>query len=196
MRFAATKEALRREMRERLASLSSSQVRVRSAAVRERLSVLPEFVSANWLLVYVSKGHEIDTHGLIQQLLAIGKHACVPKFDEATQCYVASELRDFAAELEQGRFGILEPRQGAVRLVSADKLDAMLVPGLAFDGKGNRIGRGMGFFDRLLREAPGIKIALAYDFQVLNKVPADAHDVCVDFIVTEKQVVPCKRTNQ
>ena len=190
------KQELRNQMRERLASLSSSQVRVRSAAVWERLSVLSEFVSGTWLLVYVSKGHEIDTHGLIQQLLAIGKHACVPRFDDASGRYIASELKDFVAELVEGKFGILEPKQGAVRLVSADKLDALLVPGLAFDGKGNRIGRGMGFFDRLLREAPGIKIALAYDFQVLNKVPADAHDVCVDFIVTEKQVVPCKRTNQ
>ena len=183
-------------MRERLASLSPSQVRARSAAVWERLSVLPEFVSANWLLVYVSKGHEIDTHGLIQQLLAIGKHVCVPKFDDAARRYVASELKDFVAELAEGKFGILEPKQEAVRLVGADKLDALLVPGLAFDGNGNRIGRGMGFFDRLLREARGIKIALAYDFQVLNEVPADAHDVRVDFIVTEKRVVSCKRTNQ
>lgn len=192
MRFAATKEALRREMRERLASLSSSQIRARSTAAWERLSVLPEFVSATWLLVYVSRGHEVDTHGLIQRLLATGKHVCVPKFDDAAQCYVASELKEFVAELEEGKFGILEPKQGAVRLVSADKLDALLVPGLAFDRNGNRVGRGMGFFDRLLQEARGIKIALAYDFQVLNEVPADAHDVCVDFIVTEKQVVSCK----
>ncbi|MGD0649882.1 MAG: 5-formyltetrahydrofolate cyclo-ligase [Verrucomicrobiia bacterium] len=187
-----SKSTLRSQMRTRLAALAPADVRSNSAAVWERLSVLPEFVSANWLLVYVSMGHEIDTHGLIQQLPAIGKHACVPKFDDAAQCYVASELKEFVAELEEGKFGILEPKQGAVRLVSADKLDALLVPGLAFDGNGNRVGRGMGFFDRLLREARGIKIALAYDFQVLNEVPADAHDVCVDFIVTEKQVVSCK----
>jgi len=191
-----TKVDLRREMHERLASLSPSQVRARSTAVWERLSVLSEFVSATWLLVYVSKGHEVDTRGLIQQLLATGKHVCVPKFDDTTQCYVASELKDFVEELEEGRFGILEPKQDAVRLVGADRLNALLVPGLAFDGTGNRVGRGMGFFDRLLREARGIKIALAYDFQALKEVPAVAHDVCVDFIVTEERVVSCKKENQ
>ena len=191
------KQELRHQMRERLASLSSSQVRAGSAAVWERLSVLPEFVSANWLLVYVSKGHEVDTHGLIQQLLAIGKHVCVPKFDDAAAMLRRVGVERFCRGIGGGQDSAFwSPEQGAVRLVGADKLDALLVPGLAFDGKGNRVGRGMGFFDRLLQEARGIKIALAYDFQVLNEVPADAHDVCVDFIVTEKQVVPCKRTNQ
>jgi 5-formyltetrahydrofolate cyclo-ligase len=196
MRFAAAKEALRHEMRERLASLSLAEVRAKSAAVWERLAVSPECANASWLLVSVSKGHEVDTHGLIQQLLASGKHVCVPKFVDTARRYAASELKDFAAELGVGKFGILEPKQEVVRLVGADKLDALLVPGLAFDENGNRIGRGMGFFDRLLREARGIKIALAYDFQVLNEVPADAHDVRVDFIVTEKRVVSCKRTIQ
>ena len=66
------------------------------------------------------------------------------------------------------------------------------MPGLAFDVKGNRLGRGRGFFDALLRQAKGAKIALAHDFQLLDEVPADAHDVRVDFIVTESRVVNCK----
>jgi len=183
-------------MRTRLAALAPADVRSNSAAVRERLAALPECVNATRLLVYVSKGHEVDTHELIQRLLAVGKRVCVPRFDGADRLYAASELKDFAAELEEGKFGILEPRQEVVRRVSPDKLDALLVPGLAFDGNGNRIGHGMGFFDRLLREARGTKIALAYDFQVLNNVPADAHDVRVDVIVTEKRVVSCKRENE
>jgi len=191
-----TKIDLRREMRERLGSLSPGDVRATSAAVWERLSILSEFAGASWLLVYVSNGNEVDTHGLIQQLLALGKHVCVPQFDDAAQSYVASELRDFVTELAEGKFGILEPRRGVVRLVGMDRLDALLVPGLAFDGNGNRVGHGMGFFDRLLRETKGTKIALAHDFQVLNEVPADAHDVRMDFIVTEKQVVSCKRNRQ
>jgi 5-formyltetrahydrofolate cyclo-ligase len=187
-----TKQTWRERMRDQLKSLSSSDVAQRSASIWERLAVLTEFVSAQGLLIYVSRGNEVATHGLIRQLLAMGKRVTVPSFDGAAGHYVASELTDFDGELVGGRFGILEPGQTHVRAVDANKLDALLVPGLAFDGNGNRIGRGMGFFDRLLREARGTKIALAYDFQLLNEVPADAHDVRMDFIVTEKRVVSSK----
>ncbi len=190
-----TKVALRRQMRDRLAALTEPQVRAGSATIWERLSVLPAMAGADWLLAYVSRAHEVDTRGLIQQLLAMGRHVCVPAFDEAAQRYAASEVRDFYADLVEGRFGILEPNREAVRVVRSDRLDALLLPGLAFDVQGNRLGRGLGFFDRLLAETRGVKIALAHDFQVLNEVPVDAHDVRVDFIVTEKRIVSCKGTN-
>jgi 5-formyltetrahydrofolate cyclo-ligase len=131
----------------------------------------------------------VDTRGLIQQLLAMGRQVCVPWFDSEKKQYVASELRDFALDLTAGRFGILEPKPEAVRPVASDQIDATLVPGLAFDETGNRLGRGMGYFDRLLRGVRGVKIAMAYDFQLLNEVPAEAHDTPVDFIVTEKRVL-------
>src|SRR3989442_3041751 len=99
-----TKVDLREEMRARLAALTPPQIRTASAAIWERLSVLAEFAAAQTLLVYVSKGREVDTHGLIQQLLAMGKRVCVPAFDASGQHYVASELRDFVSELTEGKF--------------------------------------------------------------------------------------------
>lgn len=189
METTADKLELRETMRAMLATLPVPQVRANSAAIWERLSVLPEFVAASWLLVYVSKGHEVDTHGLIQQLLAMGRRVCVPKFDEAGHRYVASELRDFDSELQAGKLTILEPRPDAVRIVGVDKLDALLVPGLAFDEKGNRLGRGMGYFDRILAETGGRKIGLAYDFQILKEIPVNAHDVRMDLVVTENRMI-------
>ncbi len=180
-------------MRTILASLPVTDVRARSATVWERLWQVADLVSADWLLVYVSKGNEVDTHGLIQQLLALGKHVCVPAFDEATQQYAASELRDFNSDLTEGRFEIPEPKPESVRPVEVDRLQALLVPGLAFDETGNRLGRGTGYFDRLLRDARGAKIALAYDFQILNEVPTADHDVRMDFIVTETRLINCQR---
>ena len=193
MRFApTTKTELREEMRARLAALTPTQVRGASAAIWERLPVLAEFAASQTLLVYVSKNNEVDTHGLIQQLLAMGKRVCVPAFDAAGQRYVASELRDFVSDLSEGKFGILEPKSGAMRVARADRIDALVLPGLAFDARGNRLGRGLGFFDRLLRDTHGIRIALAYEFQMLSQVPAEPHDVRVDFVVTESRVVNCK----
>ena len=190
-----TKVELRQLMKERLAALTEAEVRAHSAVIWERLSVMRELVSAGCILAYVSKAHEIDTRGLIQQLVAIGKRVCVPTFDGTARRYSASQLQDFHADLTEGEFGILEPTRDTVRPVRADKLDAVLLPGLAFDVHGNRIGRGLGFFDRLLAEARGVRIALAHDFQLLEEVPADTHDVCMDFIVTEKRMVSCKGTN-
>ncbi len=140
-------------------------------------------------MIYISKATEVDTRGLIQQLLAMGRQVCVPWYDGAKERYVASELRDFALDLMTGQFGILEPRPEAVRPLGGDQIDAALVPGLAFDEAGNRLGRGRGYFDRLLRDVRGVKIALVYDFQVLSEVPTEAHDARVDLIVTEKRVI-------
>lgn len=176
-------------MRARLAGQGATDIRAKSAAVWERLSVLRQFVTGNRLLVYVSTGNEVDTRGLIRQLLAMRRQVCVPWFDPETQGYTASELQDFDADLATGKFGILEPKPGAIRPAALDQIDAALVPGLAFDETGNRLGRGSGQFDRLLRHTSGAKIALAFDFQVLDEVPAESHDVRMDFIVTETRVV-------
>ncbi len=192
MRFAATKQELRDQMRARLAALTAADVRVKSAAIWERLSVLSEFADATRLLVYVSKDTEVDTHGLIQQLLALGRQVCVPWFDVRNQKYVASELHDFSSDLATGRFGILEPGAEAVRPAACHQIEAALVPGLAFDETGNRLGHGMGYFDSILQGVRGAKIALAYDFQILSRVPAEAHDARVDFIVTETQRIRIK----
>jgi 5-formyltetrahydrofolate cyclo-ligase len=134
----------------------------------------------------------VDTHGLIQQLLAMGRPVCVPCFDAKTQKYVASALHDFKLDLVPGKFGILEPGPSAARLVAGQQIDAALVPGLAFDERGNRLGRGMGYFDSILKEIRGAKIALAYEFQVLHGVPVEAHDARVDFIVTETKKLQIK----
>jgi 5-formyltetrahydrofolate cyclo-ligase len=119
----------------------------------------------------------------------MGRQVCVPWFDSGKKQYVPSELRDFAVDLMDGQFGILEPKPDAVRPIDCDQIDAALVPGLAFDETGNRLGRGMGYFDRILQDLRGVKIALAYDFQIVSEVPKEAHDAPMDFIVTEKRVM-------
>ena len=186
------KDDLRKQMRAKFAALTATDVRARSAAVWDRVSVLPEFARAARLLIYVSKGTEVDTHGLIQQLLAMGRQVCVPQFDAVEKKYVACVLRDFHSDLAVGQFGILEPKPGTVQPPARDPIDAALVPGLAFGETGNRLGRGMGYFDRLLQEVPGAKIALAYDFQILSEVPAEAHDARMDFIITETRWIQTK----
>jgi 5-formyltetrahydrofolate cyclo-ligase len=190
---AQEKVALRQQMRMQLDGQGAADIRAKSAAIWERLSVMPEFAGATRLFLYISTMKEVDTHGLIRQLLAMGRELSVPCFETATQRYVASALHDFDVDLVTGKFGILEPSPEAIRPVASEEIDVTLVPGLAFDETGNRLGRGLGYFDRLLRQTGGVKIALAFDFQVLDEVPAEVHDFCMDFIVTETRVMKTKR---
>lgn len=187
------KNEFRDRMRAQLALLAEGDVRRNSGRVWERLSVLEEFASAGWVLTYVSTGREIETHGLIRQLLAMGRRVCVPVYDATLQRYGASELRDFDADLCAGKFGIREPKPEALRRVPLEQAGVWLVPGLAFDERGNRLGRGRGYYDALLKEVKGLKIALAHDFQILKEVPTEPHDVRVDCIVTEARVIRCSK---
>ena len=168
-----------------LAGLDAGTVHRHSLAIVKQLEIVPAFVKAKSVVVYVSFGSEIETHPLIRQLLTEGRHICVPAFQDGK--YFSAEIQDFDRDLIAGKLNILEPK--LLRHVPVTQPDVWLVPGLAFDRKGNRLGRGKGYFDALLQNAPGIKIALAHDFQLLDEIPVEPHDVRMDFIVTETQVV-------
>jgi len=164
----------------------------KSAKIGERLFALPEFKRARVILFYASKKHEVQTHELIEQALLLGKRVAVPLTDMRCHCLHLSEVKCLR-DLAPGHFGILEPTKATFRPVSPHSIDIVIVPGVAFDPQGNRIGYGMGFYDSLLRQMPHAKaIALAFEFQLVDEIPAEAHDVRVHRIITEDRVVTCK----
>ena len=182
----------RKRMLAHLAGLDVGTVQRHSSAVVKHLVTLPAFVAAKSLAVYVPFGNEIETHDLIRQLLAEGRHVCIPAFHNGK--YSTAEIQDFDRDLVTGKLKILEPKH--LRHVPVTRPDVWLVPGLAFDCTGNRLGRGKGYFDALLQHAPGIKIALTHEFQLLPEVPIEPHDVRMDFIITETQIVQCPRNHE
>ena len=174
-------------------AMTPAQVRAKSAAVIGRLNEAGNLATARAILVYVSRGNEIETHGLIRDLLAQGREVAVPAFDADEKTYFASMVLDFENDLEEAKMRILEPRPYKLRRAEMDRFDVFLIPGLAFDRQGHRLGRGMGYFDAMLAGAVGTKIALAYDYQVIDEVPVKPHDVHMDFLVTETRVIACNR---
>lgn len=180
-------------MRAQRLQLTPADVLARSQAICARLVGMTAFMGARHVFAYVSRGNEVLTHDLIRDLLMDGKRVGVPAFDRERNEYHASWIRHFPDDLQPGKLDILEPRADHRRVVEWDQFEVLLIPGLAFDGRGHRLGRGKGYFDRMLERATGVKIALAYDFEVLAEVPAAAHDVPMDFIVTETRVVRCER---
>lgn len=133
---------------------------------------------------YVSLPDEVETWRLIEYMLEHGKHVVVPRVSGAR--LQLAEVRDPARDLAPGAFGVWEPRRGTRRTVPLRDLDLVLVPGLAFDRAGNRLGRGRGYFDRLLARAPRSlhTIGLCFRFQLLDRLPTNAHDRPVHAVLT------------
>lgn len=126
-------------------------------------------------------------------MLQEGKSVVTPKVISASHQLEHYLLPHFEA-LMPGAFGILEPSaaHGAVRLEALHEIDLIIVPGLAFDRKGHRLGYGGGYYDRLLAELDATKMALAFAAQIVEAVPAEAHDERVDFVVTEEEIIACR----
>jgi 5-formyltetrahydrofolate cyclo-ligase len=182
------KGALRVRMQARLASLDATEGAKHTQRILDRLVSLPEFAKAESVLAYVSMVNEVGTHNLIRHCLLLGKRVSVPAFDPERKLYFAVAIEDFDRDLGFGHYGILEPRDAKPTTKHAD---FAIVPGLAFDSHGNRLGRGKGYFDALLRGFPGLKIGLAFDFQFVDAVPATDDDVPVNLVVTEARLHRC-----
>ena len=160
-----------------------------SAAICARAAELPEVAAASTLMLFASFRSEIDTDLLIAWALGAGKVVCLPRI-LAPRRMAAFRVCDPSAELVPGTWGIPEPRDSC-ELVDPQDVDAVLVPGAAFDPKGNRCGYGGGFYDTYLPlMRPDVaRVALAFEAQIVDDLPCEPHDLPVSAIVTERRVI-------
>ena len=177
----ALKAALRQNLRAQVAAISPAVRAVESLALCERLA--PQLRSARRILFFAPLPDEPDVWPLLEQCLASGQTCALPGFDATTQTYAARRVTDLATGMVAGKFGIREPAPASAEIPLED-FHVILVPGVAFDWRGHRLGRGRGFYDRLLAGAGGIKCGVGYDCQLLPEIPADGRDVKVDFVFT------------
>jgi 5-formyltetrahydrofolate cyclo-ligase len=181
-----SKREMRKELGARRDALAPEQVEEWSQAIREHLFTAPLIVDADAVLGYASKGNEVATLALIQELIDRGLSVLLPAIRGATANRVMDWLPiEDIAELSEGAFGILEPRAG--KASPPPSAAPVLVPGLAFTASGLRLGHGGGFYDRFLASHSGPRIALAYEVQIVPELPPKAHDVRMDSIVTERR---------
>jgi 5-formyltetrahydrofolate cyclo-ligase len=204
------KRALRSAMMARRQQVPLDDRARLSAAAAARLAALPELVAASaagkivaGYLAIVAKG-EIDPAPALAAARARGARVALPRvsatpsrlsFHTANDDDPTSASTSTSAALTPGRFGLLEPHASAPE-VAIETIEVMILPGLAFDSKGRRLGYGGGYYDdaagRLRAAGSGFLVGLAYDFQMVERCPAGATDVDVDCIVTEVQVVRCQ----
>jgi 5-formyltetrahydrofolate cyclo-ligase len=186
-----SKAELRQKIRARLGQISLAVRLVESLDLCQRLE--PQLQSAHSILFFAPLPDELDVWPLLEKLLPAKKICALPAFDSASQFYTARRVRNLETDIVTGKFGVSEPL-AACEEIPLNQFDLVLVPGLAFDTNGNRLGRGRGFYDRILAAASGIKCGVAHDFQLLEKIPVEPHDARVDFIFTPNRCV--RRTIQ
>jgi len=128
---------------------------------------------------------------MIQESLAAGKRVVVPKVNEKDHTLSLSLLSKWS-DLSPCSYNILEPRPECLSEVVVESIDLMILPGVVFDEKGNRIGHGLGYYDRLLRkEKKASVIALAFECQMVQNIPVEKHDMRVEKIITEDRIINC-----
>ena len=188
------KKRLRKEIIDRRNNLSITERFDASKRIKDTLFSLHEFKDAKRVHFFISFGSEVITSEMIKDAIKMGKSVVVPFVDREKKELRLSEIKDFFKELEPGYWGILEPKKEYRRDASIDDIDLMVMPGVAFDEKGHRLGYGMAFYDKLLsdRKRNMPLIAIAFDMQVVDDVPCERHDILIDKIVTEKRVIDIK----
>ncbi|GAB4339065.1 MAG: 5-formyltetrahydrofolate cyclo-ligase [Desulfobulbaceae bacterium] len=190
------RKQLRAEVLDRRNGLSPTQRRKKSREITERLLELPEVMQRETFLVYIHFRSEVETLPLVRHLIERKKKVTVPRTLPDAYQLEAVVLTDPDHQLVPGYCGIPEPTggPGSGELISSSDIDIVIVPGAVFDIRGGRLGYGGGYYDRFLSGAArALRVGLAFEMQVVEQVPVLPHDQLVDIVVTEKQVLDCRR---
>jgi len=176
------KKALRREIGAKKRALNAAEIESRSALLADKLYKTPQYRDCQSLYAYLSFNQEVRTNPIIQRAWADGKRVAVPKVVGDEMVFI--RIDSFEGLAPQGAFHIMEPIEDGP--VAGDEKALILMPGLAFDPEGHRVGYGGGYYDRFLEKEPDHPlVALCYDFQLYDRLEVEAHDVPVDVVLTD-----------
>ncbi len=179
------KKLLRASLKQRRAKISRSDRESHSKIIADRLFELTEIQNANVVFAYISYATEVMTHDILKILLADGKKVVVPKI-LSSKNMVAQHFVSWD-DLEPGTLGILTPKNGEV---THEPVDVAITPGLGFTEQGQRIGFGAGYYDRwFATHEVSLKVAIAFEDQIIESLPTEETDIPVDQILTEKRMI-------
>lgn len=170
-------------------NMSKEDVKKNSNAIMDKITSLDIYKHSKVVFIYMDFKNEVITSNLIKHMLSEKKRVVIPYTDSINTVLIPSEITK-ESDLKQNSFGYYEPK--SILPVNIEEIDLVIVPGVVFDKNLNRIGFGKGYYDKILnRLKPSAKkVALAHDFQVLEDIPAEEHDVKMDMIITEKNIYP------
>lgn len=183
-----TKSEIRKEILNIRNNLDSEFVVQKSRIIIDKIKATEEYKNSKSIMVYMDFKSEVNTKDFVNEALSEGKKIIIPYTDVEKVLIIPVEIESLD-DLIACKFGYLEPRIEKIsNQYDIEKIDLIIVPGVAFDKKRNRVGFGKGYYDRLLISRKAKAFAIAYEFQVLEEVPAQEHDIKMDMIITEENI--------
>lgn len=185
----------KREIRSGIASLiaglSKAELKKKTLAVKKRLFEFANFLEAKIPLLYVNTDDEVDTRDIIKTSYSYNKIVVLPAFNKNNREMTFYKVDDLETELKIGVREVAEPDPEQCKIVPVDRVDIAIIPAIALDEKGGRIGTGRGYYDRIIPKlaATTRKVALAFEEQIIAQVPMQSHDKHVDIIITDERVI-------
>jgi 5-formyltetrahydrofolate cyclo-ligase len=160
-------------------------------AIENRLFDFANFLESNIAMLYLNKGVEVISRDIVKRSFGYNRIIILPAYDTEKHELKLLKVEDIDKDLVPGQVDIMEPDQTRCKSVPVESIDIAVIPGIAFDEKGGRIGTGEGYYDRFIPRlsATTRKVALAYEDQVVSQIPMESHDKHVDIIITEKRII-------
>lgn len=180
----AKKQEIRLRIKAQRETLGKDTMDLASDAITRAFNGAGLLADLRSVLCYLPVNNEVETKRLIADLRAMEKQVFVPAFDNDSGLYVFAKFNGWDKQ-ELGPYGVKQPVDSG----ETEKIDLAILPGLAFDLTGNRLGYGKGVYDKLLAKSTAFRVGLAYDFQVLESLPVEEHDLKMDMVITEKRVI-------
>jgi 5-formyltetrahydrofolate cyclo-ligase len=185
------KQEIRNEVLSIVGGLEDGQRRKIQQAIEARLFEFANFLEARIALLYVNSDYQVRTMDIIKRSYDYNKLVVLPVFDPQKFEMALFKVDNPDKDLVRGPRGILEPDPGRCKSVPIDCIDIAIVPGMAMDEKGGRLGSGEGYYDRLIPQLPITtrKVGLLHECQIVPVIPMESHDKHVDIIITEKRII-------
>jgi 5-formyltetrahydrofolate cyclo-ligase len=185
------KSQIREEIAQKFAALSAKEIAEKTKAIENRLFDFANFLESKITLLYVNNEHEVLTENIIKRAFVYNKIVVLPAYNTENFEMELKKVDNIDKDLVRGPRDILQPDKSRCKDVPIEKIDIAIIPAVALDEKGGRIGSGKGYYDRLIPRLAITtrKVALAFEAQIVPQVPIESHDRHVDIIITENRVI-------
>jgi 5-formyltetrahydrofolate cyclo-ligase len=176
---------------ERLKNLTKEELNAKYAKIEQRLFEFANFMEAHLAFLYTPVSNEIPTEKIIKKALQIEKGIALPVFTDAKNAINIYKIGNYGKDLIRNANDILEPDIDRCKKVSLDEINIAVIPGLAFDDKGGRVGFGNNFYNKLITRLPETcrKVSLAYEEQIVDQIQMESRKYSVDIIITDQRVI-------
>ena len=186
---------MKKEFRKKVISLRKTQqpdfIKKNSGIIKDKLLEMDCIKNASTIMLYLDFNNEVITDNLIKELISLDKIVASPITIIKEKKLIPCQIKDFENGIQYGAYNIREPKPNCSPEINIKDIDVVIVPAVAYDINGFRLGYGGGFYDRFLENIreDAVTIGIAFDLQIFNKVPKEPHDAQLDYIITESRII-------